>query len=80
MNNLVKPAERLKPASRTRMLFLNAHIEQLWREKNPLDEAFSLQGEVFRDVPGRRTMRVQLGSSARFFTLFSIVRIKNSFS
>jgi len=69
MNNLVKPAERLKPASRTRMLFLNAHIEQLWREKNPLDEAFSLQGEVFRDVPGRRTMRVQLGSSAYFVKL-----------
>ncbi len=51
------------------MSFLRADIAQLWRPEDALQKAFALQGEVFRDVPGRRTLRVELGGKAYFVKL-----------
>ncbi len=50
-------------------LYLREDIAALWTPANVLQQAFELQGEVFRDVPGRRTMRVKLGDRSYFVKL-----------
>lgn len=42
--------------------FLREDIAALWADKDPLVEAQALQGEVYRAVARRRTMRVELAS------------------
>ncbi len=51
------------------MTYLREDIQQLWRGQDPLEKAFALEGEVFRDVPGRRTLRVVLNNKAYFVKL-----------
>lgn len=51
------------------MNYLREDIQQLWQGQDPLVTAFALQGEVFRDVPGRRTLRVVLNDKAYFVKL-----------
>ncbi|XOV83641.1 MAG: lipopolysaccharide core heptose(I) kinase RfaP [bacterium] len=51
------------------MTYLREDIRCLWQDRDPLEAAFGLQGEVFRDVPGRRTLRVQLGEKIYFVKL-----------
>lgn len=51
------------------MSYLREEIKALWQGQNPLDAAFALEGEVFRDVPGRRTLRVVLGAKVYFVKL-----------
>ena len=51
------------------MSYLREEIKTLWQGQDPLDAAFALEGEVFRDVPGRRTLRVVLGGKAYFVKL-----------
>ena len=51
------------------MNYLRDDIAALWSDQDMLDAAFALEGEVFRDVPGRRTMRVELGGAAYFVKL-----------
>lgn len=51
------------------MSFLRDDIAQLWQPDEALQRAFALQGEVYRDVPGRRTLRVELGGKAYFVKL-----------
>ncbi len=58
-----------KTVSATRRLYLRNDIASLWAGKDPLETAFALQGEVFRDVPGRRTFKVQLAEHAYFVKL-----------
>ena len=49
--------------------FLRADVAQQWADQDPVQAAFDLQGEVYRDVPGRRTMRVRLGVADYFVKL-----------
>lgn len=51
------------------MTFLREDVALVWSGRDVLDAAFALQGEVFRDVPGRRTLRVQLGDRHYFVKL-----------
>lgn len=51
------------------MNFLRQDIAKLWAGQDPMDSAFALRGEVFRDVPGRRTLRVELDSRHYFVKL-----------
>ncbi len=50
-------------------LFLREEISALWGDQNPLEAAFALSGEVYRDVPGRRTLSVQVGGRDYFVKL-----------
>ena len=50
-------------------MFLRDDLAALWPAEDALEAAFALQGEVFRDVPGRRTMRVELGGRFYFVKL-----------
>ena len=47
-------------------LFLNETFKSLWSGKNPFDEAFKLDGEVFRSVKSRRTFRFELNGRGYF--------------
>lgn len=51
------------------MIWLREEIEQAWHGQDPLEIAFAMEGEVYRDVPGRRTLRVVLGSRVYFLKL-----------
>ena len=51
------------------MSYLRDDVAELWDEKNLLDHAFSLEGEVFRDVARRKTMRVHLAGKQYFVKL-----------
>ena len=50
-------------------VFLRDDIAALWSSSEALQNAFALQGEVFRDVPGRRTLRVELAGNVYFVKL-----------
>lgn len=41
----------------TRQLWLSSPFREAWRERDPFAEVRALDGDVFRDVPGRRTLR-----------------------
>lgn len=45
---------------------LPAEILSLLPPGDPFEQVMALQGEVFRDVPGRRTLRVRLGGESYF--------------
>lgn len=47
------------------VLSLPSHLQQLFGE-NAFDEIMQLKGRVFRDVPGRKTMRITLGDQQYF--------------
>ncbi|MEM9621831.1 MAG: lipopolysaccharide core heptose(I) kinase RfaP [Pseudomonadota bacterium] len=50
-------------------LYLREELRAQWLPANVIEEAFALQGDVFRDVPGRRTLRVRLGDRSYFVKL-----------
>ena len=50
-------------------MYLREDLQELWHGADPLDEAFALEGETYRDVAGRRTLRVELGGKAYFVKL-----------
>ena len=50
-------------------LYLREDIAKLWRRDEACDRARKLQGEVYREVAGRRTLRVLLGEGAYFAKL-----------
>lgn len=50
-------------------VYLREDIADAWQGTHPLQAAFALQGEVFREAPGRRTMRVHIGEQAYFVKL-----------
>lgn len=54
------------PFYRRRSLQLPAELAQHLPPGDGFDQVMRLQGEVFRDVPGRHTIRVQLGQHAYF--------------
>ncbi len=49
--------------------YLREDIARAWAGLDPLETAFALQGEVYRDVPGRRTLQVGIGASTYFVKL-----------
>ena len=51
------------------MTYLRADIAQIWSEADAIDIAFAQRGEIFRDVPGRRTMRIELADKFYFLKL-----------
>ena len=53
----------------TANLYLRDDIAAIWGADDALHKAFGLQGEVYRDVPGRRTLRVELGGKYYFVKL-----------
>ena len=50
-------------------LFQRADIAALWRGRDPFAEAQALQGEVYREVATRRTLRVVLNGQPYFLKL-----------
>lgn len=56
-------------APKLQQVYLREDIAALWSGEDILDTAFALEGEVFRDVPGRRTLRVKLGDAYYFIKL-----------
>ena len=51
------------------MTFLREDIAAAWAGRDPLETAFALEGEVFRDVPGRRTLKVDIAGRDYFVKL-----------
>lgn len=51
------------------MQYLREDVAAVWADRDPLEAAFALDGEVFRDVPGRRTMKVNVGGRDYFVKL-----------
>ena len=49
--------------------FLRQDVAKIWTSADLIGQAFSLEGEVFRDVPGRRTLKVRLGGRDYFVKL-----------
>ena len=45
-------------------MFLRADIASAWSGRGALAAAFALQGEVLRQMPGRRTVRVRIGEQS----------------
>lgn len=41
-------------------LFLSEQFKEIWKNKNPFEEVEKLQGEVFRELAGRKTLRFTL--------------------
>ncbi|NKC00263.1 MAG: lipopolysaccharide core heptose(I) kinase RfaP [Pseudomonadales bacterium] len=50
-------------------VYLRADVSKLWSETEALERAFALDGEVFREVARRKTMRVELDGRAYFVKL-----------
>lgn len=50
-------------------LFLRSEIRALWRGRDPFAEVQALEGEVYREVATRRTLRVVLDGEAYFLKL-----------
>lgn len=51
------------------MIYLNPDFKAAWSGKDPFEEAFGLEGEVFRSVKGRRTVRFSLNNKHYFAKL-----------
>ena len=50
-------------------LYLREDLAALWSGRDPLAEAFALDGEIFRNVARRKTMKVQIAGDAYFVKL-----------
>ena len=50
-------------------LFLSAPFDQLWKDKDPFQEAFSLTGTVYRELESRRTLRFEVNGRGYFVKL-----------
>lgn len=50
-------------------LYLREDLAELWSGRDPLTEAFALEGEIFRDVARRKTMKVQIDGKDYFVKL-----------
>jgi lipopolysaccharide core heptose(I) kinase len=50
-------------------VYMRPDIARVWPEHGLLETAFALRGEIFREVPGRRTMRVQIAGANYFVKL-----------
>ena len=48
---------------------LFAPFDRLWAEKNVFQQAFSIEGEVFRNIKNRKTMRCTVGGGTYFIKL-----------
>lgn len=51
------------------MNYVREDIAVAWRGLDPLAQAFALQGEPFREVPGRRTLKVDIAGKSYFVKL-----------
>ena len=50
-------------------MYQRQDIAESWAGQDPLQTAFALEGEVYRDMPGRRTLKVAVGGSDYFVKL-----------
>jgi heptose I phosphotransferase len=50
-------------------LSLSPPFEQLWKDKDPFQEAFALKGRVYREIESRRTIRFELNNQGYFVKL-----------
>jgi len=48
------------------MLYLRNDFEQAWKGKDPFEEVEKLQGEVYRELDGRRTLRFEFNGKTFF--------------
>jgi len=48
------------------MLYLNRDFEEAWRGRDPFEAAEALEGQVFRSVKSRRTLRFELNGKSYF--------------
>lgn len=48
------------------MVELNEPLKPLWRGKDAFEEVKNLQGEVFRELETRRTLRFELAGGSYF--------------
>ena len=53
------------------MLILPPEWEKLWRDTDPFEQIFSLQGQEFRNMDGRRTLRFELMGQRCFVKMYS---------
>lgn len=60
-------------------LFLNTFFEELWKGKDPFEEAFRITGEDFRKVKARRTSRFTVDGKGFFIKLHSGIGYKEYF-
>ena len=49
--------------------YLRTELAEAWQGQDPLEVAFSLEGEIFRDVPNRRTLKVNIAGRDYFLKL-----------
>jgi len=52
-----------------RYIDLSYPFSEMWRDRDPWDEACKLQGEVYREVEGRRTLQFSQGGNSFFIKL-----------
>ena len=48
------------------MLYLRDDFQQVWKGKDPFEEVEKLQGEVYRELDGRRTLRFEFNDKTYF--------------
>lgn len=51
------------------MIWLRDDFAKAWTGRDPFEEAAKLQGELFRDMPGRRTLRFEQDGASFFLKL-----------
>lgn len=53
------------------MLILPPEWEKLWQGRDPFDQIFALQGQEYRNMDGRRTLRFELLGRSYFVKMYS---------
>jgi len=60
------------------MLYLREEFKQAWEGRDPFDAADRLEGEVFRAVKTRRTLRFELKGKSYFVKIHHVIRLKEN--
>ena len=62
-------SSRIKGSSSRLMLYLNKEFKKLWVDKDPFEEVDKLEGEIFRSIKNRRTLRFEVDGKSYFLKL-----------
>ena len=58
------------------MIYLNEQFSVLWKNKDPFDAAWHLEGQVFRSVETRKTLRFSINETGFYIKRHQGVQIK----
>lgn len=64
-----QPTRNQRPYDMTNELYLSEDFRQRWSEPVDLDRLMQIEGEVFRQVARRRTLKFELGGKAYFIKI-----------